>query len=142
MRLLFGGGLRGARRNERETLVARPAERAQAGDRRANPRAGARIDDLEVLDLRTLCVDADGELRRIAVRHGVAELGLARRIERDRIEQQNLAAVDTRVQPCLRLSLLRALEEFAPVLEKRRVGLIAIEVARELVLETRDRRPR
>src|SRR5439155_13711088 len=46
------------------------------------------------------------------------------------------------VQPRLRITLLRALEEFATVLEKRCVGLVAIEVARELVLETDDRRRR
>ena len=52
----------------------------------------------------------------------------------------DFATVDPRVQLRLRLAAPRPLEEFARVLEQRRIGLVAIEIARELVLHARHRR--
>src|SRR5207249_1782374 len=104
-------------------------ERTKAGQYRTQRRAGARLDDMEILDLGAFRVDADSQLRRVAVRHHFAELRLAGGIERNRIEQQDLVPFDSSEQLRLRLAFLRALKKFAAVLEKRRVGLVAIEIA-------------
>ena len=139
-RLLVRVGLGGARRDERIALVARPSEAVEPGDHRPDLRTGRAVDDAEVLALAALRVHADGESRRVAIGHDGADLRLARRIERDRIEQQLLASVDPRVQLGLRLAAPRPLEEFARILEQRRIRLVAIEVARQLVLHPRHRR--
>ena len=142
MRLLLRIGFRCAWRKERVALVPRPRKRTEAREHGADSRPCARVDDVKVLDFGTLRVDTDSKLRRIPIRHDLAELGLARWIERDRIEQQDFPAVESRVKPRLRLAFLRPLEEFAPMLEKRRIGLVAIEIARELILKSGDRRRR
>ena len=140
MRLLLRIGFRRARRNERVALVPRPRKRTESREHRPYARAVTGIDHVKILDFGTPRIEADGKLRRIPVRDDLAQLGLARRIERERIEQQNFPAVESRVKPRLRLAFLRPLEEFAPMLEKRRIGLVAIEIACQLILEARNRR--
>jgi hypothetical protein len=132
--------LRGARRDERIALVARPCERIEAGDHRSDLFTRRAVENAEILALGALRVHTHGDARRLAVRNHGADARLARRIEHDGIEQQHVAAVDARVERRLRPAARRALEEFAAVLEERRLGPIAVEIAPEFLLHTGNRR--
>ena len=140
VRLLTRVRLGGARGHERVRLVARPAERADPVDRRADLCAARRVDDAEILDLRAARVDAYRRARRLAIRHDAPDLRLAGGIDRDRVDQKHLAPVDPGIELRLRLALLRALKEFTPVLEERRIGAVAVVVARDLVAHPGERR--
>ena len=104
--------------------------------------AGARGDDAIVGDLRALAVGRDGRLAGITVEFECADAGLARRVERDRVEQEHVTAVEPRVDLGLRLALARAEKKFAAFLEERRPRDVTIDVCDELFAQARDRRGR
>ena len=64
-----------------------------------------------------------------------SSLVLPRRIECDQVEQQQLLAIESRTT-WLRLAFLRVRwKNSRPSLEKRRIGLVAIEISRQFVLQ-------
>jgi hypothetical protein len=115
-------------------MNACPAEAVEARDHGPVLRAGRAVEDPEVLPLGALRVHADREARRVAIGYDGADPRFTGRVERHRIEDQHVAAVDLRIQLGLRLAAVRSLEELAAVLEQRRVGAVAVEIAGELLL--------
>ena len=121
-------------------LVARPRDAPDADDRCPLLRPRARIEDAELEDLRPLEVGAHRHQRSVRAGRHRADARLAGGVERDRVEQQQVAAVDLGVELRLRLALERAQDEHAAVAELRRRAAVAVDDPRELVAQPRDRR--